>query len=987
MEKTEHNLSFHIRLREIFDKAIEISNVANRKSYVDSACQNDNELKRLVGRLLQSHESAGSYLERPFDPSAQAIVSHLRPLDETNSDFATISDTAVAPSIGDQVGAYVLEEQIGEGGFGVVFSGIHRDIANRKVAIKVLKPEMDTRHVIARFNRERLSLSVMNHAGIARIYEAGSTGHGLPYFIMELVSGPNITQYCDHHTLTIKQRIELILVVCNSIAHAHLKGVIHRDLKPGNVLVENIDGSAMPKVIDFGISRTSELVCDDPRETGNAQLMGTPLYMSPEQASFDNYDIDVRTDVYSLGILLFELLSGSPPAIEPDDEASNVGLILQRTRNGFNTSIRQRLNSLDISSRKETSLKRATSFEKLIHSISNDLESVVAKAIETERDLRYESVSALADDLENIINNTPVEARPASLVYRSRKFCQRNRTRVILASSSFAVLLAATFFSIWFVVRAHHAEFIAKTAIAAEQLAVTSEKRAIDAKQEEAEAKEQALAFLTNFLESASVKNHGPDVTFAEVVLGESELIAQAFPDNPKIRTKLLEKARTLFSHHSRGDEAARMSEEKLNILARSLDPGHIATLEAKQSLANELLIQGQSQRSMAIAQEIAEAVSDKSSKRATSLRCRNLTLLARIHRSLGQIEDAISKSQQVDSLGTEILGKQDLLVLQNSAMLVHLYLSLKRFTDAEKQLQQSLASAREAFPMDHPVNISFLAASSSINLEKGNVEQSLKDSNSAVHYSGIRDGHNHIIFAQHLRFNAKVQLRAGNLDKALTQIQRAVEILEAERNVDLVTAYRTMGRIWSARGNKEQEIQCLEEAFSISSQKLPPNSANNLHLEARLAFLKKDQDLETSVSRMEMIVDRMKKYLGKQYYGTIDTMATLSCMYTRQQRYEKVENVLSEALKYSRKLDDGSDSPTLAILALYAESLKQQGKSDLCYSTIQSMAPHVVDNNSPQTSTEKQLLAIYQWASEKTSLIEFENDAFGPAISLGEHR
>ena len=280
MEQQQHNVFSQTQLREIFDRAVEIPTGQHRKTYLDTACQGDDNLRQRIETLLIAHDSAGSFLESPIDPFAEGLISKLLPLTEAELGSATSLGTAIAPTEGDEVGAYILEERIGEGGFGIVYSGMHRDI-KRKVAVKLVKPGMDTRHVIARFNRERISLSVMNHAGIARIYEAGSTEHGLPYFIMELVNGSSITNYCDHHKLSVKERIELLATVCDAIAHAHQKGVIHRDLKPGNILVEHVDGVGVPKVIDFGISKTSELVCGNPGETGSAQLVGTPLYMSP----------------------------------------------------------------------------------------------------------------------------------------------------------------------------------------------------------------------------------------------------------------------------------------------------------------------------------------------------------------------------------------------------------------------------------------------------------------------------------------------------------------------------------------------------------------------------------------------------------------------------------------------------------------------------------------------------------------------------------
>ncbi len=953
MNAQDHSVIFQRQLREIFDHAIEISDIQSRKSYVESACQSDLALKARIERLLQSHELAGNYLETPLDPGAQDLVSHLLPLDETRHKLADNFQTKVAPSVGEEVGAYLLTERIGEGGFGIVFSGVHKDITNRKVAIKVLKPEMDTRHVIARFNRERLSLSVMNHPGIARIYEAGTTEHGLPYFIMELVNGTSITQYCDEHKLTVAQRIELLLVVCNSIAHAHLKGVIHRDLKPTNILVEHVDGMGMPRVIDFGISKTSELVCGNPSETGGAQLMGTPLYMSPEQASFDNYDIDVRADVYALGVLLFELVSGSPPALEPGVDERNVGQILRRTLKGINVGIRQRLNSLDASSRSEICSNRTTSFERLIHTVSDDLESVAAKAIETDRDLRYESVAALANDLRNILSNAPVEARPASVMYHAKKFCQRNKGGVLLASLAFVSLFTASVFSIWFVLRAHRAELLAEAAIAEKRVALVAERLAVSAKQEKQKNIESTYTLFSKLLLAT---NEDPDVTLAEALLDNRKTIDQAFHENPVLRDKLLRDASEFLSNHGYSDEVVGMLEERLKIQLEKWGPRHVITLEVKSNLANERLNRGELKESMAIAQQVFDAVSQESNKHLVDLRCRNLNLLARIHQAMGQLEEAIEKFEQGYALGTEKLGPQSWVVLQNSATLVNAYLRAGQYAKAKKQLRETQQTAQETFSMDHFVNVSLLTSASSVYLAEGDVELSLKAIRDAVHYSGISNGRNHKTYAQHLQLNAKVEQKAGNLDHAIELNERALEILEKEGNASpqtLAIAYHSIAINWAAKGNKKKQIQFLEKACAISSTNFH-DSDWKYHLETKLAYTKKDQDLAMSVKSMEEITDRMKAHVGKKPAGIIHAMLSLSHLYSLQERFDKEKEVLYEALEISRGLKEESYSASLQVLAYYGKSLQRRGKFDQCYSLIDDIATNTLDYVLPRSSSER---------------------------------
>src|SRR5215813_13938632 len=276
--------------------ALECTSAEARAAYLDQACGGDAELRRRVEKLLDAHARAGHFLESlPPNPGA------------------TVEDP-VTERPGSVIGAYKLLEQIGEGGFGIVFLAEQQEPIRRKVALKVLKPGMDTRQVIARFEAERQALALMDHLHIARVLDAGQTSGGRPYFVMELVKGLPITQFCDQGQLTLRERLELFGHVCQAVQHAHQKGIIHRDIKPSNVLVTRHDGAPLVKVIDFGIAKAlGQQLTDKTLYTGFAQMIGTPLYKSPEQAALSNVDVDTRSDVYSLGVLLYELLTGTTP--------------------------------------------------------------------------------------------------------------------------------------------------------------------------------------------------------------------------------------------------------------------------------------------------------------------------------------------------------------------------------------------------------------------------------------------------------------------------------------------------------------------------------------------------------------------------------------------------------------------------------------------------------------------------------------------------
>ena len=283
-------------LEDIFFGALQIGSPGERAAYLDGACAGDNDLRGRVEKMLTAQAQAGSFLEVPVRELGQTI------------------DQPPLEKPGTQIGPYKLLQQIGEGGMGVVYMAEQQEPVRRKVALKIIKPGMDTRQVIARFEAERQALSLMDHPNIARVLDAGATNSGRPYFVMELVKGQPITEYCDEHRLAPRQRLELLLPVCQAIQHAHQKGIIHRDIKPSNILVAEYDQQPVPKVIDFGVAKaTSQRLTEKTMFTGFGQIVGTLEYMSPEQAKVNQLDIDTRSDIYSLGVLLYELLTGTTP--------------------------------------------------------------------------------------------------------------------------------------------------------------------------------------------------------------------------------------------------------------------------------------------------------------------------------------------------------------------------------------------------------------------------------------------------------------------------------------------------------------------------------------------------------------------------------------------------------------------------------------------------------------------------------------------------
>ncbi len=466
-------------LMTIFAEALERTDPAARAAYLDGACGDDAALRQRVEALLAAHDGAGRFLEgdatgmseptspetletTPASGTETRLPSELA-TGEHRSD-ATSSTFAGAPQVdrpggsgAGQViaGRYTLLEVLGEGGMGTVYRADQTEPVKRQVALKLIKIGMDSRAVLARFDAERQALALMDHPNIARVYDGGTTATGQPFFVMELVSGEPITEYCDRHRLSVRARLELFVAVCQAVQHAHQKGIIHRDLKPGNVLVTEVDGRPTPKVIDFGVAKATEFKLTDQSLADTGAIVGTPTYMSPEQADPSSMDIDTRTDVYALGVILYELLAGSPPL---DAKQFKRGAILEMLRMvrevdpprpSTKVSTAEALPSIAASRDIEPAqLKRA---------LQGDLDWIVMKALEKDRTRRYETANGFAADVLRHLAYEPVQAAPPSRAYRLRKFVRKHRGAVIAASLVLLALLAGIAGTTWGLIRADRA--------------------------------------------------------------------------------------------------------------------------------------------------------------------------------------------------------------------------------------------------------------------------------------------------------------------------------------------------------------------------------------------------------------------------------------------------------------------------------------------------------------------------------------------------
>jgi serine/threonine protein kinase/tetratricopeptide (TPR) repeat protein len=683
----------------IFAQALEISSPVERAAFLDRACGQNPALRAEVEALLGAHGRNGDLLDLLDKSGIRRQESGVNKKGADQGHLTPAScllppgmDEPITERPGTIIGPYKLLQQIGEGGMGVVFMAEQTEPVRRKVALKIIKPGMDSRQVIARFEAERQALALMDHPHIAKVFEAGTTKNGRPYFVMELVKGTPITRYCDDHHLTPRERLQLLLPVCQAVQHAHQKEIIHRDLKPSNVLVAEYDDRPVAKIIDFGVAKaTGPKLTEQTLFTEFGQLVGTLEYMSPEQAKLNALDIDTRSDIYALGVLLYELLTGTTPLEAKRLRQAAFDEVLRIIREEEPPRPSTRLSSTQ--ELPSVAAKRGLQPRKLSGLVRGELDWIAMKCLEKDRNRRYETANGLARDIERYLHDEPVQACPPSAGYRLRKFVRRHKGPVLAAATILLVLVGGIVGATWGMLRAREA-------------AQTEKEAKETAQQSEAETK-AVLDFVEDkIIAAARPKDQegglGYDVKLAEAVKAALPFVDKSFTGQPLIEARLRMTMGNSFSYLGDAKTASEQFQAARQLYAQYRGPEHPDTLRIMNNLANSYAALGRYADALKLREEVLTLYKAKLGVDHPDT-LKSMNNVANSYAALGRHADALKLREETLALRKATLGPSHSDTLMAVNNLATSYAVLDRHADALKLCEETLALYKAALGPDHP--------------------------------------------------------------------------------------------------------------------------------------------------------------------------------------------------------------------------------------------------------------------------------------------
>ncbi len=901
-----------------------------RGTYLDSACGDRLDLRARLERLLASREAPGFMDAPPLDPDIERELARLKP-----------------EEAGERIGLYKLLQQIGEGGFGVVWMAEQEQPVRRRVALKIIKMGMDTKEVIARFEQERQALAMMEHPNIAKVFDAGATQYGRPFFVMELVRGVKITDYCDQQELATAERLALFIHVCQAVQHAHQKGIIHRDLKPSNILVTLHDGVPVPKVIDFGVAKATQArLTERTLFTQFQQMVGTPLYMSPEQAEMSGLDIDTRSDIYSLGVLLYELLTGRTPFDAETMQRAGLDEIRRIIREQEPVKPSTALQTLAADARTDVARHRQSDGAKLTGLLRGDLDWIVMKALEKDRVRRYDSATALAEDLRRHLTFEPVLARPPSRLYRFRRMVKRNKLAFAAGTLIPLTLLVG------FVVSS-------LLYLVAESRLKTSNKTA---------------AFLIQMLRDiGSSAAQGRDPTMLQEILEKSAArLDKDLKGEPEVASVLRNNIASVYVEFRDYAAAESLYRQALAMERKSRGAEHREVAISLHNLAVVLDAQGNHAEAEAMHRE-ALAMNRKLLGTEHRAVATTLNSLANTLDSQGRLEEAEALHREALAMRKSLLGPEHPEVAASLADLAGVLSGQSRHSEAETMHREALAMRKMHLGLDHRDVASSRAGLAAVLAAQGkhaaaeaigrdalamqrkllgaehpDVAVSLHNLTLALEAQGkhaeaesrnrelleVRRmllGAEHSEVAHSLSSLASVLYAQRKDAEAETMYRQALamrrKLLGAEHR-DVAGSLGDLANVLATQGKDAEAEPIYREALAMQRKVLGAEHSDVAQSLCGLASVLRapGQLAEAETMAGEALAMR-RKLLGAEHPRVASVLYNLGCDLRDQDKFAKAEAAHREALAMQRKLLGGEHSDTAPSLINLADALSAQKK------------------------------------------------------------
>jgi eukaryotic-like serine/threonine-protein kinase len=854
------------KIKEIVGAALE-RDPSQRTAFLDEVCSGDEKLRAEVESLLSAHAEAG---------------------DLSKSAFAT--ETFDIPNVSKVLGPYRLLKKLGEGGMGQVWLAEQTVPVHRKVALKLIRGGMYDDSALRRFQSERQSLAIMNHPAIAKVFDAGATPDGQPYFAMEYVPGLAITNYCDEKKLKIRDRLELFIQTCEGVQHAHQKAIIHRDLKPANILVVEVDGKPMPRIIDFGLAKTiTPYFSGESMNTLAGSFVGTPGYMSPEQADPDIQDVDTRSDVYSLGVLLYELLTGFLPFDAAQWRKLTLEELLRHLREEDPPRPSTKVSTTrDLSASKAQA--RGTEPPQLVSALRGDLDWITLKALDKDRNRRYGTPSEIVADIRRYLKNEPILARPASAGYRLRKYVRRHRVGVTVAAGLFLLL----------------AGFAVLQAVQLRR--ITRERDRAD----------RVTQFMTNmFTVSNPSESRGNTITAREILDKASKDVNAGLSQDPELQASMLDLMGRVYSHLGLYAKAQELIAPAVEIRRRVLGPRNPDTLWSMVNLANALSDQAKYPEADKLYQEVIDVgrLVGAPARRRVIAAMNNLALNLMDE---GRVADAEKMQRDVVETQRRSLGPEapdTLTSISNLALTVR---SQGHFADAVNLDRQVLEARRHTLGADHPDTLRS-AANLALDLldEQGHDEEAEKLIRLTLEAQRRIVGPEHpdTLVSMDALFNALSQQK--KLAEAETVARQGLEILHRTRGPEhprTLRAAMNLATVLDQEGNHAEAARQFKELWEIQRRVRGPEHPDTLLSQTDLSAAllgSKRLDEADKLARDALAIER--RALGNENSLTVDQMFILSSILRQLGRTTEAETLLREARDHQSHIY-GIDNPKTAL-------------------------------------------------------------------------